>query len=265
MRSLLLRGWKRVASSKISGVIFVIIPLLVLWEYLATVTELASFPRASDIAIKWVELVLSGEILAALVPTFRRIAIGYALATTLAIPLGVLMGFSKVAFNLLEPLTESLRPIPASALVPLLIIFLGIGDEMNIGLISFASFFPILLNTYAGVRGVDPVLTQTARTLGHSGASIVWRVRFPAAMPYIFTGLRISLAISLVLAVIAEMLAGNSGIGFFTIQAQRGFRVTTMYAGIFTLGVVGYLFNRIFVLFERRVLRWHLGYSEVQT
>lgn len=259
------RVLRRLIDSRMLGVVLVLVPLVIMWEMLAGyIFDRPSFPRASLIAVKWFELVANGDIPSALLPTFRRIGVGYALALVTAVPFGVLMGASRVAYHLFEPLVELLRPIPASALVPLLIIFLGLGDGMNIGLIVFASFFPIVLNTYSGIRDVDPVLINTARTLGGRPSEIIRLVRLPSAMPQIFTGMRISLAVSLILAVIAEMLAGNSGIGFFTIQAQRGFRVTTMYAGILTLGLVGYIFNRVFLLVEKRFLRWHFGFSQVQ-
>jgi ABC-type nitrate/sulfonate/bicarbonate transport system permease component len=120
-----------------------------------------------------------------------------------------------------------------------------------------ASFFPILLNTYSGVRSIDPVQFDTARTLGLNTLQTFREVVVPAAMPLILTGMRISLAISLILAILAEMIVSTDGLGYFTLLAQRTFKVPDMYAGIFTLALLGYVLNRVFLLVESRLIRWH--------
>ena len=126
------------------------------------------------------------------------------------------------------------------------------------------SFFPVLLNTYSGVRGVDPVQLQTARTFGVTGNRLLWTIVLPASAPYIFTGLRVSLAVALIVMVISEMVAASSGIGYFILGAQRAFRVREMFAGVITLALVGYALNRLFLLVENRVLAWHYGYTQQQ-
>jgi ABC-type nitrate/sulfonate/bicarbonate transport system permease component len=155
-----------------------------------------------------------------------------------------------------------LRPIPSPAYIPIVILLLGIDDEMKIFMIAFAAFFPVLLNTYSGVRSVDPVQIQTARTFGVKGNKLLWQVVIPAASPYIFTGMRVSLAIALILVVISEMVASNNGIGYFILSAQRGFKVREMFAGVITLAIVGYSLNRLFVFVENRVLGWYYGYTQ---
>jgi ABC-type nitrate/sulfonate/bicarbonate transport system permease component len=237
--------------------------LLVLWEFSARskLIDMVSWPPISTVFAAWWNLVITGELPAALAPSLRRLVIGYALAVAIAVPTGLAMGHSRVVFNLFEPLTESLRPIPSSALVPILILFLGIEDEMKIALITYASFFPILLNTYTGVRDVDPVLVNTGRTMGLKPRGILLKIIIPAASPYILTGMRISLAVSLILTVISEMVAGRNGIGYFTLFAQRSFNVPDVYAAILTLGMVGYALNALFVALERRLMRWHIGHA----
>ena len=138
-------------------------------------------------------------------------------------------------------------------------LFLGVDDEMKIFMIAFGAFFPILLNTYSGVRAVDPVQVNTARTFGLSRRRIVQQIIVPAASPYIVTGMRISLAIALILVVISEMVASNNGMGFFILDTQRSFRIREMYAGIIALAIVGYTLNAVFVALERRVMAWHIG------
>jgi ABC-type nitrate/sulfonate/bicarbonate transport system permease component len=141
--------------------------------------------------------------------------------------------------------------------VPIAILFLGLGDEMKIFVIAFSSFFPILLNTYSGVRSVDLIQINTARTFGKNAGATLLKVIVPAALPQIFTGMRVSLAISLIMVVISEMVASVDGIGYYILNAQRAFRVPEMYAGVITLGLLGYALNALFVRVERYVLRWH--------
>lgn len=143
-----------------------------------------------------------------------------------------------------------------------MILFLGIDDEMKIFMIAFASLFPVLLNTYSGVRSVDPIQLQTARTFGVSGHKLLTQIVLPAASPYIFTGMRVSLAVALIVMVISEMVAASDGIGYFILSAQRGFDIPEMFAGVLTLAVLGYVLNRLFLLIENHVLAWHYGYTQ---
>lgn len=134
--------------------------------------------------------------------------------------------------------------------------FLGIGDSMKIFMIAFSAFFPILRNTVTGVRSVDPILLDTARTFGVGTKDTVRKIVLSSALVYIFTGLRISLAIALILTVIAEQVAGNSGIGFYLLSAQRSFLIPQMYATVVALTIFGFALNRLFLVVERRALPW---------
>jgi ABC-type nitrate/sulfonate/bicarbonate transport system permease component len=189
-------------------------------------------------------------------PTLWRIGIGFGLATLIAVPLGLLMGSIPFVYRLFEPITEFIRPIPSSAYIPVAILFLGIDNEMKIFVVFLACIFPILLNTYSGVRAVDPVLIDTGRTFGISRAMALWQIMLPAALPSILTGMRISLGIALIVSVVSEMISGNSGVGYFILDMQRIFRVPEMFAGIFTLGLLGYLINFAFIKVESNFLRW---------
>jgi ABC-type nitrate/sulfonate/bicarbonate transport system permease component len=253
---------ERVAGSKLIGVAFVVL-LLVCWEVASRRQWIppVSIPPVTEVAREMWRLWLSGELVTHLVSSLRRMFVGYAIATLAGVGLGIGMGVSRLLHNLFEPLTELLRPIPSPAYIPIVIILLGIGDEMKIFMVALAAFFPILINTYSGVQSVDPVMIDTARTLGVRRRRILQRIVLPATSPYIFAGLRVSLAISLILVVISEMVASNEGIGFFILHAQRGFRVREMYAGVVTLAVVGYTLNRLFLLVESKLLAWHHGYS----
>jgi ABC-type nitrate/sulfonate/bicarbonate transport system permease component len=243
-----------------------IVVLLLLWELAAATGRMPSlsFPRMSEILASWWRLILSGELPRELADSLWRMFTGYFVGVLLGVLLGLLMGYFRFFYNLLEPITEVLRPIPSPAYLPIVILFLGIDDEMKVFMIAFASLFPVLINTYSGVRSVDPIQLQTARTFGVTGRKLIWRIVLPAASPYIFTGMRVSLAVALIVMVISEMVAASSGIGYFILSAQRGFQIREMFAGVLTLAVVGYALNRVFIAVENRVLAWHYGYTQQQ-
>ena len=177
-----------------------------------------SFPRMSVILVDAVGAHPLGRTLARAGASLWRMFAGYFIGVALGVLLGLLMGYFRFFYNLLEPITEVLRPIPSPAYLPIVILFLGIDDEMKIFMIAFASLFPVLLNTYSGVRSVDPIQLQTARTFGVSGRKLLWQIVLPASSPYIFTGMRVSLAVALIVMVISEMVAASSGIGYFILE-----------------------------------------------
>lgn len=235
-----------------------IVGVLILWELASAQRWIdpVSVPRVSIIASSWLRSISDGMMIRSLGATLSRIGMGFGLAVIFSIPLGLLMGTIPFFYRLLEPITEFIRPIPSSAYIPVAILFLGIDDKMKVFVIFLACIFPILLNTYSGVRGVDPVLIDTGRTLGVTWPRSVLSIVLPASMPSILTGMRISLGISLIVVVVSEMIAGDSGIGYFILDMQRTFRVPQMFAGVFTLGVLGYLFNFLFLRIEGYLLRW---------
>jgi ABC-type nitrate/sulfonate/bicarbonate transport system permease component len=256
---------RRLLYSRVTGLVLIAL-LLVLWELSSArgwVSAL-SWPRMTAILSTLGSLFFSGELLAELWPSLWRMFVGYFIGISLGVLVGLMMGASRLVYYALEPLTEILRPIPSPAYVPIAILFLGIDDEMKIFMISFATFFPVLLNTYSGVRSVDPVQLQTARTFGVKGRKLLWQIVLPSASPYIFTGMRVSLAIALIVMVISEMVAASNGIGYFVLAAQRGFKIREMFAGVVTLAVIGYALNRIFLAIENRVLAWHHGFTQQQ-
>jgi ABC-type nitrate/sulfonate/bicarbonate transport system permease component len=243
-----------------------ILVILGVWQYVSAhgiVSEL-SFPRVSVIFATWYRITVSGELLGELLPSLWRMFVGYFIGVAFGVLIGLLMGYFRVVYNLLEPITEVLRPIPSPAYLPIVILFLGIDDEMKVFMIGFAAVFPVLLNTYSGVRSIDPIQIQTARTFGVTGIRLLWQVVLPAASPYIFTGMRVSLAVALIVMVVSEMVAASSGIGYFILSAERGFQIDEMFAGVLTLAVLGYSLNRLFLLVEGRLLAWHYGYTQQQ-
>lgn len=241
--------------------------LLVLWELSVRLKWVVTptWPAISTVLETFWRSLIDGTYLQVFGSSLERLLYGYVVATVLAVGIGIAMGVWRRMYLLFEPLVELLRPIPSPAYLPMAILFLGIDNTMKVFMVAFASFFPILLNTVAGVRSVDPVLLDTGRTFGLTHAQIVVRIVLPAAAGYILTGMRISLAIALIVTVIAEMVAGNSGIGFYILSAQRSFLVPEMYAGVIALALLGFGLNKGFVALERIALSWHEGWHASAT
>jgi ABC-type nitrate/sulfonate/bicarbonate transport system permease component len=220
------------------------------------------FPIPSAVALRTFEIVASGQVVSPLFSTTLLLFAGYAVGCLAAIVLGVLMGNYRRLYNFFEPLTELLRPIPKAALLPALILFLGVGTTMKVTIVALAAFFPVLINTVQGVRAVDPVLTDMARTYGHSNTAILWRIMLPASAPYILSGMRISLGISLIVVIIAEMLSATGGLGDVIVHGQRMFLVIDSYAWLVIVAALGFGLNVLFRWAERRTTFWVAPASE---
>jgi ABC-type nitrate/sulfonate/bicarbonate transport system permease component len=244
-------------GSRASGVLLILL-LLSLWQYSATyIVNSPTWPPVTEIFRSWFEKIADGTLIEHLFATLWRQMAGYFLAVGLGVALGLAMGYFRALYSLFEPLVELLRPIPGPAYLPVLVLFVGIGNDMKVILVFIASFFPILLNTYSGVRSIDPVQFDTTRTLGLTTLQTFRELVVPASGPYILTGMRISLAISLILAILGEMIVSNDGLGYFVLLAQRTYRIPEMYAGLFTIAVYGYFLNRAFLGVEGWLIRWH--------
>lgn len=249
---------------RVPGVLLILL-LLGLWEASVRLewTVSPTWPPVSEVLSTFWTSLLDGTYFAVIGSSLRRLFIGYFLAVALAVSIGLVMGVWRAFYLLAEPLVEFLRPIPSPAYLPMAILFLGIDDVMKVFMVAFAAFFPILLNTVSGVRSVDPVLLETGKTFGYGRWQIITRILLPASASFVLTGMRISLAIALIVTVIAEMVAGNNGIGFYVLNAQRSFLVPEMYAGVIALALVGFALNKLFVLVEHRLLHWQKGGQDV--
>lgn len=213
-------------------------------------------PPPSVIAQRTYDIIASGTFLQPLAQTLYLLFTAYFAASALAILLGLLMGRFTAVYNLFEPVVEALRPLPKVALLPPLIMLLGLGHSMKLTIVGLAVFFPVLINTIQGVRGVDPVLINTARTFGYGRLAILRKVILPASMPLILAGMRVSLALGLILVTTAEMMAGTGGLGYLILDMQRSFRVQNMYAWLVILAVLGYALNRLFLKLEHQAIHW---------
>lgn len=216
----------------------------------------AFVPPPSDVAAALWKVMSTGAFAEPLGRTLYLLFAGYIAACLLGVVVGLLMGRFRAVYDLLEPLVEILRPLPKPALLPPLMLFLGLGDAMKITIIALAVFFPVVINTIQGVLGVDRVLIDVGRTFGHGASRILFRIVLPAATPMIMAGMRVGLGLGIILVVLAEMLAGTGGIGYLIIDMQRSFRIVDMYAWLVILAVVGYMLNAGFVALERRIVIW---------
>jgi ABC-type nitrate/sulfonate/bicarbonate transport system permease component len=192
-------------------------------------------------------------------PSVWRLLAGYALATVVGVSVGVLVGRARRVAATLEPVLEFFRAIPPPVLVPVIMLFAGIDNTMKVVVIVSGSVWPILLNTAAGVRAVDEVLTDTCRSYGIAGPARLYHLVLRSASPQIMTGMRQALSVGIILMVISEMIAASNGLGFTIVQFQRSFAIPDMWSGILVLGLLGVLLSLLFQLLERRVLVWYRG------
>jgi ABC-type nitrate/sulfonate/bicarbonate transport system permease component len=243
--------------SRIAGW-FVLAGLLALWEISArfALVKNQGWPPFSDVLGATISGLRSGELPSIMASTLERMFTGFAIGSAVGIVLGLAIGTIPVLRYFLTPIIEAVRPLPIPAIVPPLILFLGIDDALKVSVVALSVMFPVLINTEGGVSSVDPVLLATARTFRKPRLFTLAFVIFPAVLPAIFAGLRISLSLALVTTVVAEMIAGSGGVGFYIMVTQYGMRPDQMYAAILCLAAVGYLLNRGFRLVERKLIAW---------
>ena len=215
----------------------------------------ALLPPPQEVAAAAWELTKSGELWKHLKDSLKRELVAF-LWATLAIPLGIAMGWWKAVEDQVDPIVEVLRPVPPLAWIPLSILWFGIDDTQNEFIIFLGCFFPILLNTIAGVKGVEPNLVRAARCLGAGEAKILWRVVLRAALPQIITGIRVGLGVGWMALVAAELVGANSGLGFLINDARTVLRTDYVIVGMATIGVVGLAIDRVIRVVSARMMPW---------
>jgi ABC-type nitrate/sulfonate/bicarbonate transport system permease component len=232
--------------------------IALLWFWSAG-SDVYYYPPLKDVLETFKDTWLFDRFGSDVIPSLERLFLGYFIAVAVGVGAGVALGLSPVLRRATSPIVEFLRAIPAPALLPFALLVLGVGTTSKVFVIAFVCVWPILLNAIDGVSGVDPTLVDTGRVYRVPARDRLTRVVLPAAAPQIFAGMRTSLSLALILMVISEMVASSNGIGYFVLQSQRSFAIPEMWSGIILLGLLGYLFNAVFLLVERRVLRWHRG------
>lgn len=198
----------------------------------------------------------SGELARFTWDTVQRMLLGWLLASLAGIAIGALVGISAAARAWLQPMLEFVRPLPASAVMPLAIAVFGLGGGMVLFVVAFGAMWPVLLATVHGFASVEPRLREVAAALEMPRRAFLWKVGLPSALPDILAGMRLSITIALIVAVVGEMIASQSGLGQAVLLAARAFRASDLFAGIVLLGALGFASNALLALAERRLLQW---------
>lgn len=252
--------------------------LLLLWEALARSGRINPMilPSPTKVLLRWIDYarpvepfdpaagsrlawLFSGELPHDAAASLYRVVMGFAIGAGLALPLGLLMGAFDGVYRLVNPLLQILRPIPPIAFIPLAILWFGLGNPPAFFLISLGAFFPVVMNTIAGVRHVDAVYIRAAQNLGAGGPTLFRRVILPAAAPHILTGVRVGFGVAFIVVIVAEMIAVNNGLGYRILEAREFFWSDKIIAGMITIGLLGLGIDTAVSRFSDHLLRWHRG------
>ncbi|GAB20304.1 putative ABC transporter permease protein [Gordonia effusa NBRC 100432] len=238
----------------------VLAALLVFWEIAPRIglVDRTFLPEFSSVLGALGDAAASGQLQQHIWASVSRALQGFVVAVIIAVPLGISIGWYKPVAQYLNPALELFRNTAALALLPVFVLILGIGETSKVALVIYACVFPILLNTISGVRNVDPLLIKSARSLGLPSWRLFQKVVLPAALPTIFTGIRLAAAASILVLIAAEMVGARSGLGYWIMASQLNFQIPQMYAGIVTIALVGLVFNLVLVTIEKRFSRWRV-------
>ena len=241
-----------------------LVAFLLVWEALPRfgIVSAAYLSPPSAVAVAIAHLFRTGEIWQHIGASAFRSLTGLVIAVVAGISLGFLLGWFRRAERIIDPLFQLLRQVSAFALFPVFMLFLGIGESSKAAIIVWAAFWPVLLNTIAGVKQVERLFVDCARSMGASQRFIFAKVVLPSALPNIMTGVRLGGAYSITALVAAEMIGARSGLGFYTLNSQETFQIPDMYAGIVLLAIFGLLINYALSRLERRLLRWRVGMTQ---
>lgn len=243
-------GWKSLA----------VLLFLALWElgptYLASPSTRVFLPPLHEVLAAGAKLLETGQLQNHLQASLTRSVSGFSIAVVSAVVLGLLIAWYGWLSSFLNPLLELFRNTATLALLPVFTLLLGIGEESKITIVAYAAFFPVLLNTIAGVRTVDPLLIRAARSLGLNSFRLFQKVILPSAVPTIFTGIRMAGTSSILVLIAAEMVGAKAGLGYLIVNSQMSFLIPDMYAGILTVSILGLAVNVLLVALEQHFSRW---------
>ena len=242
--------------------------LIAVWEFSGYVGWVPAglLPRPSSVVATWREWAFgngglglnpySGTWFTTVLYSARRVAEGFAAAVLVGVPAGILIGWSGVAARMVDPLIQGLRPIPITAWLPFSIALFGIRDMGAVFLIGLGAFYPIVVNATHGARDIRLNLVRAARMMGANNAALLTRVVFPHALPAIFTGLRLGLGVAWTAVIVAEIVAVKSGLGYVLWDAYYVGRMDVVLADMVSIGLAGFLSDRLMLLLANRVLHW---------
>ena len=235
-----------------------VLALLGLWEAVPRLglADPAFLPPFSDVIAAGWQLAQSGELYDDVTASLLRALSGFLISVVLIVPLGLVVGWYGRLGDLLNQFIEVCRNTAPLALLPVFILLLGIGELSKVTMVIYSCAWPLLLNTIAGVKQVDPLLVKSARTMGASPQQLFRKVILPAALPTIFVGIRLASASAMLVLVASEMVGAKAGLGYLIIYSQYSFLIPQMYFGILGITVIGLTFNAVLEIVERRLMRW---------
>ena len=231
-------------------------PVAVVEKWIAYLLPLQPYDPATG---GWLAWAVSGELITDSIGSLYRVVVGFVIGAGLALPIGLAMGAKPRVYDWLNPLVQLLRPIPPIAYIPLSILWFGLGNPPAVFLIALGAFFPVLMNTIAGVRQVDGIYLRAARNLGATGGTMFLRVILPAAVPYILSGVRIGIGTAFIVVIVSEMIAVNNGLGFRILEAREYFWSDKIIAGMISIGLIGLAIDVGMNKLNNHLLRWHRG------
>jgi NitT/TauT family transport system permease protein len=250
----------KISNSTQERLLYLVSPigLLAVWQLLLMLGlgDRRFIPAPSDIALRFAAMIASGELAQHTAVTLWRVFAGFAVGSLPAIAIGLLMAMYRPVRIFFDPLIATLFPIPKVALMPLLLLTFGFGDASKIALVAIAAFFPVIINTYAGAANIEKIYWDVAKNFGASQAVMFTRVVFFGALPMVFAGLRIALAVSFIVLVAAEFVASKIGIGYLIWNSWELLQVDVMFVGIATIGILGLITSALFQEIERKVIPW---------
>lgn len=247
------RFWPRI---NLRGLAFAVGLLLGIEALTIWYVKSAYVPRPSEVFAALYAALLRGDLIRDAGQTVQTVGAGLLFAAVTAVASGVLLGSSARLFSAVKLMVEFLRPLPSVALIPFAILIFGVGGTTGVAMTTYAAFWPILFNTYYGVRDADPVAVDTARIFGLGRPAVLRRVLLPSAATNIAAGIRISAAIALILTITVEIITSSGGLGYYIVRMQTATRTEDMYAGVFAVGILGYVINLAVAGLERKVVFW---------
>lgn len=228
------------------------------WELLARMRVVPYYflPPLSDILFVFYSMASNGILLEHAMITLYRAFSGFALAVLVGVPVGISMALSRISKWFFDPIVALLLPVPPLTLIPIFILWFGIGHEAKIMLVFISCVAIMAASTYGGAKSVDPLLIWSARIMGTPEEKILWKVIMPASLPYIFTGMQVALPISIIVTFVFEMVAGGDGLGFLESYAYRFFEAPQLFSALFTVAIIGLALDKMISKIRLKLLKW---------
>lgn len=238
--------------------------LLLVWQFLSAtgIVSTAIVPAPSDIWDAARQLSERGELQHDVLVSLRRVAIGFSIGALGGLLFGLAVGLFELLHDLFDRSLQMIRTIPHLALVPLMILWFGIGEEPRLILVAMGSLFPVYINTVGGIRNVDPKLIELGRSYGLGRAELVWSIILPAALQPILVGMRYALGVAWLTLVVGETIASRDGVGYLVQNARELLRIDIIVLAIILYAIAGWLSDLVTRVIERRLLRWHPNYAD---